>query len=132
MRRRSALLAIGAVAVLPSAGLAGPRGPRRNDPREWSRWWIGQASCSVNPFFPRDGRETIYQPYERFARTDTVGAYLDVSAYLCAQGGPHRSAYRKLPDDFCHYLGQRIPWNQCLWECNQANRIDAFGMIVPA
>jgi hypothetical protein len=135
MKRRSALLALGAATLLPTGGFAGRLGPLgasviRNEPKEWGRWWISRKICCVNPFFPRDGRETIYRPYERLARTDTVGAYLDVSLYL------YREAYARrrpnLPTDFHAYLVQRIPESRYLESFNPASKIDAFGMIVPA
>jgi hypothetical protein len=136
MKRRSALLALGAATLLPTVGL-GPLGVtvKPNDPAEWGRLRPGwdQICCGINPHFPVDGRETIYRPYERFARTDTVGAYLDVTAYLWGQGAPYRGTYRDLPADFFAYLGQRVTSHRALeLDADPADKIDAFGNIVPA
>ena len=134
MKRRSALLTLGAATLLPTVGL-GSLGAavKPNDPREWGRLRPGwdKICCGVNPCFPRDGRETIYRPYERFARTDTVGAYLDASLRL------YRDVYAgrrsDLPIDFHAYLSQRVPNSQYLaLYADPADKIDAFGMIVPA
>src|ERR1700676_322105 len=88
MKRHQALLTFGAVILLPAiaeppAVIAASVKP--NDPVEWNRWWISKRICCVNPFFPLDGRETIYRPYEQCARTDTVGAYLDVLVSICRE-----------------------------------------------
>jgi len=134
MKRRSALLTLSAATLFPAITLE-PSGASviPNDPREWGRrrpgWDV--ICCGINPCFPTDGRETIYRPYERFARTDTVGAYLDVEAYLF--GEPHRGAHRDLPRDFSAYLRQRVPNPQYLWlYAKPSDTIDAFGMIVAA
>ena len=129
MKRQSALLVIGAAALLPTVRLERLQAAvRRNNPQEWGRWWISQEICCVNPFYPRDGRETIYRPYERFARTDTVGAYLDVRPYLW--GAPQGRTLRGLPADFDVYLMQRIPEHRYLEFENPSDKIDAFGKLV--
>lgn len=131
MKRRSALLTLGAATLLPPVGFEPVRASViPNDPREWGRLRPGwdKISCGINPCYPTDGRETIYRPYERFARTDTVGAFLDVEAYVW--GEPHKEKYRDLPADFSAYLRQRIPNPQYLWlYAKPSDRIDAFGMI---
>lgn len=50
-----------------------------NDPREWERTW--STASDISPTYPRDGRETICA-HERFARTDTVRAFLDVLRFV--------------------------------------------------
>jgi hypothetical protein len=72
-----------------------------NDPAEWRRFW-DHGITDVNPWWPIDGRETVYDPYEALAPTDTVGAYREAVARVEARDG-------SLPADFAHYLAQRLP-----------------------
>ena len=125
MKRRTALITLSAVALLPTVGQGAA--VKQNDPSEWGRLRPGWdlICCGINPHYPTDGRETIYPPYERLARTDTVGAFL--AAYDRLSEAP-----RRLPADFCLYLGQRVPSAYWFGFANPADRIDAFGRIVPA
>lgn len=127
VKRRSALVVIGAALTLPTMSLELRAGlATRNDPREWGRWWISDKITCINPFYPRDGRETIYRPYERFAGTDTVGAFLGVYDSLCC------GQQTGFPEDFSSYLQQRVASiDYLLTYADAADRVDPFGMIVP-
>jgi hypothetical protein len=40
------------------------------------------AQEHINPFYPTDARDTIYEPYERIAPTGTVGELLAANKRL--------------------------------------------------
>lgn len=72
-----------------------------NVPGDWHRVWDDSIS-GVHPTYPTDGRETIFEPYETHAPTNTVGGYLK-AARRVADRDPD------LPRDFDAYLTQRVP-----------------------
>ncbi len=74
---------------------------KANEPTEWTKEWTRGVS-GVHPTYPTDGRETVYEPFERVAPTDTVRAYL--KAALRASRGD-----KGLPAGFQDYLTQRVP-----------------------
>lgn len=84
-------------------------------------------ACGTCASYPTDGRETIYAPYEQFARTDTVDAFLNVYNYL--YGEPHWGEYA-LPENFMDYLQQRTLSIDAVREAHKLDRIDEFGKIV--
>jgi hypothetical protein len=72
-----------------------------NVPAEWDTAWPSIVNHQKT-WWPIDGRETIYEPYERFASTTTVGELRSALARVAA-GDP------ALPADFASYLRQRCP-----------------------
>ena len=83
---------------------------RQNDPALWNRRWVDglekrDHTGIVNPYYPTDGRDTIYDPYEKIAPTKTVGEYL--AAFERVE---NRDAPPEWPKDFGAYLSQRTEW----------------------
>ena len=79
---------------------------RANDPAQWTEQWDKgprEHSGHINPFYPTDGRDTIYEPYEAYASTGTIGGYL-AARERALDGDP------ALPKDFGAYLSQRTAW----------------------
>ncbi len=72
-----------------------------NDPNDWGKSSEPQQS-HLHATYPLDGRDTIYEPYENIAPTDTVGRYLAAAARVQARDP-------NLPRDFGAYLAQRVP-----------------------
>ena len=76
-----------------------------NDQKVWRTRWVFpehfKHAGHINPYYPTDGRETIYDPYEAIAPTKTVGEYHDASERAMS-GDP------ALPKDYRAYLAQRI------------------------
>jgi hypothetical protein len=71
-----------------------------NNRNEWKRNWTNGAAMNSNATYPLDGRETIYEPYEKYVRgTQTVGDYLDAYEHM------HDPS---LPDDYADYVLQRV------------------------
>ena len=79
---------------------------RTNDPGLWRETWTDgprEHSGLINPHYPTDGRDTLYEPYESHASTGTVGGYL-AARERAMDGDP------ELPKDFGAYLSQRTEW----------------------
>jgi hypothetical protein len=105
--------------------------PKPNDPNEWKRDWE-QPINHASPRFPLDGRETIYDPYEAYARTDSWRALLEATRRVRA-GDP------ALPTDFDAYLSQRVifvisdpPEPSIEENSTSATMIDRFGVLYEA
>jgi hypothetical protein len=101
--------------------------PKKNVPAEWSRSWQKSddpLDMYGSATYPRDGRETIFDPFEAFACTSTVGDFL--IAYQRAERGDPT-----LPDGFQHYLRQRTSNpERIFFVCEPDDRIDRFGDVV--
>jgi hypothetical protein len=98
---------------------------RKNDPGEWQRTWLPEGmSNSGSATYPRDGRETIYDPYEVHAPTTTVGGYLAAVAAAMPHGTPPPARF---PEDFAYYLLQRTPTLFGLEHYPPETPIDRFG-----
>jgi hypothetical protein len=72
-----------------------------NEPSAWTKDWTTGVS-GVHPTYPTDGRETIYDPYEEYAPTDTVRNYVRAMVRVA-------NADQDLPPRFNDYLSQRVP-----------------------
>lgn len=99
---------------------------KKNDPTEWTRSWH-QDDDPLDMYgsdtFPRDGRETIFDPYEALAPTTTVGEYALASQRV-------EDGDMTLPADFGDYLQQRVqsPW-WMMRSCELDYKINRFGDV---
>lgn len=95
-----------------------------NRPAEWGHEFTAGIS-GLHPTYPTDGRETIFEPYEALAPTDTVGRYLS-AADRVARGDDD------LPEDFGAYLAQRVPSDRHFGTSSIPfeTKIDRFGRLV--
>lgn len=100
----------------------------KNDPAEWRRVWRAEDECSTgSATYPRDGRETIFDEYETFMPTTTVGAYLNAVDAAMPPGEAFPDP--ALPADFIHYLLQRAPTLFRLERFGADAAIDRFGRV---
>jgi hypothetical protein len=98
-----------------------------NNPREWGKIWNEGSNATANACYPLDGRETIWEPYERLVSTATVGDYRD--ALDVALGVPTSRYYESVPEDLFAYLNQRVIGGQGLDLLDADAKIDRFGRI---
>jgi len=96
-----------------------------NDPREWTKNWAGGSCFTGFASYPHDGRETLWEPYERLVPTQTVGEFLD--AYFMAMGAPGARYYHEVPDDILSYLSQRVM--ALPLDAPSEAKIDRFGRV---
>ena len=108
----------------------------KNNPAEWRKDWKDpDMVCGPWPTFPTDGRETIYEPYEAYMPTTTVGEFL--AAYKRTIGydpgdDPEAPAQPPgMPADFGAYLLQRVPGTWGLDEYPADTPISRTGRLVP-
>jgi len=93
-----------------------------NNRKEWRRNWIANMNTNTNATYPLDGRETIYEPYEKFLRgTATVGDYLEAYDKVFNDGTVD------VPADYGDYLLQRVEDLPIM--VDSMNKIDRWGRI---
>jgi hypothetical protein len=82
-----------------------PKAYRANDPADWGKTWRDpredpNTTAHINPWYPTDGRDTVYPPYERLAPTGTIGELVAASKRV-------RDDDPTLPPKYASYLAQR-------------------------
>lgn len=104
----------------------------KNIPADWATAHKGAPGVidEMNATWPRDGRETLYPPYEQYAPTTTVGDYFEAQD-RCAKDFENVMKGQKahFPLDFTLYLAQRVQSAWTLRQYPDDTKIDKYGRV---